>query len=146
MNTVELALELCKKWEGFRSRPYLCPAGVPTIGYGSTYYKDGTRVTLHDSPITKQEAEDLLRYELIHTYLPAVRRQCPQITGEGRIAAIVDFTYNLGEGKLKYSTLRKRINSDDWDDVPNQLRKWVWAGGKKLRGLVLRREDEIKLL
>jgi lysozyme len=73
---------------------------------------------------------------------------CPVLATEsdGRLSAITDFAYNLGLGRLKASTLRKRINAGAWQAACSELRKWVWAGGKKLAGLVLRREAEAALL
>jgi len=79
-------------------------------------------------------------------YLPPVLKLCPGIDNPDRLAAIIDFTFNLGAANLKVSTLRKRINKGEWEKVPKELRKWVWAGGKKLKGLMRRREAEIKLL
>ena len=69
---------------------------------------------------------------------------CPDLQGE-RLDAIADFTFNLGAGRLKASTLRRRINNREFELVPQEIRKWVWAGGRKLAGLVARREDEVKL-
>ncbi len=140
------AIVLCKRFEGLYLSPYLCPAGVPTIGYGATYYLDGRRVTLKDPPITRLTAEVMLREMVKKEYLPAVLKLCPGLTGTGRRAAIIDFTFNLGAGQLRTSNLRKRILSDRWDLVPSELRKWVRGGGRVLRGLVLRREAEIALL
>jgi lysozyme len=146
MDYLAITLALIRRFEGFYRGPYLCPAGVPTIGYGATYYEDGTHVTLHDPIITQERAEELLLWHVRRVYLPAVIRLCPGIAEPGRLAAIIDFTFNLGAGNLKASTLRKRINAGHWDAVPAELRKWVNAGGKPLRGLVLRREAEIELI
>ena len=128
--------------------PYLCPAGVATIGVGATYYQDGTRVTLADFPITRTMAEDLLMWQVKVVYLPAVLKLCPAIVHEtpGRIAALIDFTFNLGQSNLRASTLRKRVNAADWEGVPDQLRKWVKGGGRVLKGLVIRREAEAQLI
>lgn len=143
---IEVAQSLIRRWEGCYLRPYLCPAGVPTIGYGATYYEDGTRVALTDDPISKERAEALLVWMVKTKYLPPVLKLCPGIDNPDRLAAIIDFTFNLGATNLKVSTLRKRINKGEWEKVPKELRKWVWAGGKKLKGLMRRREAEIKLL
>lgn len=80
------------------------------------------------------------------TYLPAVVRLCPGIDDANRLAALIDFTFNLGAGNLSASTLRKRVNAGRWADVPAELRKWNKAGGRVLRGLVIRREAEAALV
>jgi lysozyme len=143
---IPVSAALARRFEGCYLRPYLCPAGVPTIGYGATYYEDGSRVTLADPPITIERAESLLLWMIRTKYLPAVIRLCPGIDDPHRLAAIIDFTFNLGAGSLQVSTLRRRINAGQWDDVPDELRKWVKAGGRVLRGLVLRREAEAVLI
>lgn len=143
---LEIAASLCKRFEGFRSKPYLCPAGIPTIGYGSTYYSNREKVTLHDAPITEPAAYDLLMYELRHTYAPGVMRLCPGlITDEAKFNAIVDFTYNLGIGRLQTSTLRRKLNAKDWDGSKEQLMLWTRGGGKVLPGLLKRRQAECAL-
>lgn len=142
---VAIAAALAARFEGFRSHPYLCPAGVPTIGFGATYYLDGRRVRLTDPPIGREAATRLLQLTIEREYLPAVRRQCPGVTDPNRLAALVDFAFNLGSANLAASTLRRRVNADDWDGAREQLRRWVRGGGKVLRGLVLRREAEIAL-
>ena len=143
---IEIAARLCRRWEGCHLSPYLCPAGVPTIGYGATYYEDGTRVSLSDPRLTTARAEALLRWMIERVYLPAVIKLCPNIDSPERLAALVDFTFNLGHGNLKISTLRKRVNAGRWEDVPHELLKWNKAGGVVLRGLVRRREAEAALI
>jgi lysozyme len=142
---VEVAAALARRFEGLRLRPYLCPAGVPTIGYGATRYEDGSAVTLLDSPITAERAEALLLHQVRRTFLPAVIVLCPGIDSAERLAAIIDFAFNLGAGRLCASTLRRRINEGRWPDVPIELLKWVHGGGRRLSGLVLRREAEAAL-
>ena len=144
---LEIAAELCKRFEGFRAKPYLCPAGIPTIGYGSTYYADGKKVTLNDSLISPKAANDLLMYELQHTYLPGALRNCPVLaTDERKCNAIVDFCYNLGVGRLQTSTLKRKINAQDWDGAKEQLMLWTKGGGKVLPGLLKRRQVECALM
>lgn len=137
---------LARRFEGFYSSPYLCPAGVPTIGYGATYYEDGTTVTLHDAPISKEKAEALLLWMVRTRYLPAVVKLCPGADTPECLAALIDFTFNLGAGNLRASTLRRRVNAKQWADVPAELRKWVKGGGRVLAGLVKRREAEVLLV
>ena len=150
---LDLAAELCRRFEGFSAKPYLCPAGVWTIGYGSTYYANGDKVTKDDPMIDRVYAERLLMHELVHTYAPGAIRQCPilltraiQNNDWGKLNAIVDFCYNLGVGRLQTSTLRRKINQQDWDGAVEQLKLWVRGGGKVLRGLVIRRNAEAALM
>jgi len=143
---LDIAAALCKQFEGFSSKPYLCPAGIPTTGFGSTYYSDGRKVTLQDEPISETIAEALLLHELQHTYLPGVLRHCPiLLTDEPKCNAIVDFVYNLGIGRLQTSTLKRKINAQDWDGAKEQLMLWTKGGGRVLPGLVKRRTAECAL-
>jgi len=148
VDTLAVTLALIRRFEGLRLTPYLCSAGVPTIGYGATYYEDGTRVTLRDGAITKDRAESLLRWHVSNVYLPAVVKLCPAIVHEtpGRMAALIDFTFNLGSGNLRASTLRRKVNAGDWEAVPGELLRWNKAGGRVLRGLTIRRQAEAALI
>jgi lysozyme len=147
MTDLSIARELCKRFEGFRAKPYICPAGVPTIGYGATYYPDGRRVTMADPPISQADAEALLDTQLRQEFLPAVLRLCPSLIAyPAALNATVDFAFNLGVGRLQTSTLRRRLNAKDWPGAAEQLRRWVRGGGKVLPGLVRRREAEAALL
>lgn len=144
---LDIAAALCKQFEGYRSKPYLCPAGIPTIGYGNTYYADGRKVALTDAPMLEPDAAALLLQELHHTYLPGVLRQCPiLLTDERKCNAIVDFVYNLGLGRLQTSTLKRKINQQDWAAAQEQLMLWTKGGGRVLPGLVKRRAAESVLL
>ena len=146
----QAAIDLAKRFEGFERKvkrgteitaiPYVCPAGYWTIGYGH----------LCDSkhpPITEAEAEVYLARDL-RTALAATLRCCPVLVTEpeGRLAAIVDFTFNLGAGRLQTSTLRRRVNQRDWVAAGQELRRWVYGGGRVLPGLVARRGAEAALL
>lgn len=140
---VAVAAELARRFEGLFLAPYLCPAGVPSIGYGATYYEDGTRVTLADAPITRERAEELMLWMVRTVYLPAVLRLFPGVTDPYLLAALTDFCFNLGEPNLRASTLRRKVLAEEWDAVPHEFMRWVNAGGRKLRGLVLRRQAEV---
>src|SRR5690606_14899629 len=98
-------------------------------------------------PITEEEGETFLRQDL-RTTLDATLRHCPVLGAEPeeRLAAIVDFTFNLGAGRLQMSTLRRRVNQRDWESAARELRRWVYGGGKVLPGLVARREAGARLL
>ncbi len=144
---IQIARDLCLVFEGLYLKPYLCPANVPTIGVGSTFYEDGTRVTLADPVITKDRAMELLSHELEQCF-PRVMRLCPGLRSWGQDAqgAILDFAFNCGVGALQNSTLRRRINADDPDGSRLELAKWVRGGGRVLPGLVRRRAAEAALL
>lgn len=144
--SISVAAALARRFEGCALEPYLCPAGVPTIGYGATFYEDGRRVKLTDYPISQDRANAILLYQVRTVFLPAVVRLCPGVDDEDRLAALIDFTFNLGAGNLRASTLRRRVNAGEWDHVPDELRKWVRAGGRVLRGLVARRAAEVALI
>jgi lysozyme len=148
MDALAITLALIRRFEGLYLSPYLCPAGVPSIFYGATYYQDGTRVTLSDPPGTREQAEALLLWHVQTVYLPAVLRWCPAIIHEtpGRVAALIDWTFNLGAGNLRASNLRRRVNAADWEAVPGEILKWNKAGGRVLRGLTLRREADAALI
>jgi lysozyme len=146
MGIPENAIYLAKSFEGFRSFPYLCSAGIPTIGYGSIRYEDGTRVTLKDDSISLEKAEALLLKELSRN-VSSVLRLCPiLLMDEDKLGAITDFVYNLGAGRLRSSTLRRRINQQDWPETRKELMKWVRGGGKVLPGLVRRRAAEASFI
>ena len=143
---LELAAALCIRFEGYKAKPYLCPANVATIGYGSTYYADKRKVTLEDPPMDEPTARALLMIELEHTYLPGVLRNCPILATDNRkLNAIVDFCYNLGTGRLQTSTLKRKINAQDWEGAKEQLKLWNKGGGKVLAGLTKRRDAECAL-
>ena len=96
--------------------------------------------------IARVRAERLLAYELRRVCLPAVIRYCPSLDTAERVAAIVDFTFNLGSGSLKISTLRRRLNAKQWSDACAELAKWNKGGGRVLTGLAKRRAAEAALL
>ena len=142
-----LAADLCRFFEGFSSQPYICPAGYPTIGYGTVYKPDGTKVTMQDEPISRKLANEWLMGELQNNYMTGVLKASPiLIANERLLAAITDFAYNLGVGRYRASTLKRRVDSNDLLGVETELRKWTKGGGKTLPGLVKRRQAEIDLL
>ena len=143
---VVIASAICRHFEGFYSRPYLDPIGIPTIGYGTICYPDGRAVTLRDAAITREQAESFLAHHIRVEVLPVLLRLCPQLDTQGRIAALISWVHNLGAGNLRASTLKRRINARQWDDVPAQIMRWNRAGGAVLRGLKRRRAAEAALI
>ena len=146
VKAVDMAAALCRHFEGFSSKPYICPAGYPTIGYGTVYKPDGTNVTMQDAPISRETAELWLMQELQSNYMAGVLKASPNLAAYPEVlAAMTDFAYNLGVGRYRASTLRRKITEENWDDAAEQLLLWVNAGGRKLPGLVRRRKAEIAL-
>jgi len=144
---LQVATDLCKHFEGLYLRPYHCPAGVATIGYGTVYKPDGTTVTMQDPPITNQVAEEWLGNQLQRDCLPAAVRMTPALVGnEPALGAITDFIYNIGASRYKTSTLRHRLNTKNWSEAQYEINRWNRGGGKVLRGLQLRRTAEAAYL
>lgn len=138
----EPLLALIRKFEGLRLKVYRCPAGVPTIGYGHT----GKEVTMGMAPITREVAEAMLQQDAA-VFVMAASVQSPVLWfDEAKQAAIADFCFNLGMTRYKASTLKRKVNAGDWEGAQEELQKWVWGGGKKLPGLVLRRQAEARLI
>ena len=135
-------LALIKRFEGFASEIYICPGGWPTIGYGHVV-RDGEQVRFADG-IDEATAKDLLRRD-VESAERAVPRLIRVPLEDGQFDAICSFTFNLGAGALQRSTLRRKMNREEHAAVPAEFRRWVWASGRKLKGLVRRREAEAEL-
>lgn len=138
-------IELIKSFEGFYSKPYLCPANVPTIGYGATYYEDGSKVKLTDPPINEERAMHLLMNVLV-SYEKAVDSFCRDDINQNQFDALVSFAYNVGVNALKSSTLLKVLNKNPNDpEIRTQFMRWNKGGGRVLKGLTRRRAAEADL-
>ena len=141
----QVGIDLITYYEGFKSAPYLCPANVPTIGYGTTRYPDGKKVSLSDSPINKDKAIAFLKHDLTVFEL-AVDAMATDALTQNQFNALVSFAYNLGSTALKSSTLLKKVNANPNDQtIKLEFSKWVYANGKKLPGLVARRNKEAEI-
>ena len=144
---LEVATKLCIEFEGFSATPYICPAGYPSIGYGTVFKPDGTRVTMRDNPISEATALQWLAVTLESTYLMGVLKASPNLLRYPQIlGAITDFAYNLGTARYRASTLRRKITEENWPEAITELHKWRRGGGKVLQGLVRRRAAEAKFL
>lgn len=141
MKASDNCITLIRQFEGFVPHPYKCPAGVWTIGYGSTRYASGTKVGPNDKPITEAQAAAIVMNTLIE-YENAVLRYVSHQINQNQFDALVDFAYNCGAQNLRTSTLLKRLNEGNITAAADEFRKWVTAGGKRLSGLVKRREAE----
>jgi len=145
---LRLASELAKPFEGLRLQPYHDPAGYPTIGYGHLLSMDKHADLSRWQPISLEQAHELLVVDMsIAVEQASILSPILMLYGNTRRwAAIADFCFNLGAGKYKASTLRKRVNEGDWEGAKEQIVKWDKAGGKVLKGLVLRRAAEAGML
>lgn len=139
MPNLETLYKLIRRFEGCRLMPYWCPAGVLTCGWGST----GADV-FPGRPWTQEYADKRMELDALK-FARGTLALCPNI-GPDALQAVADFAYNLGLGRLKGSTLRKRLNEGDSEAARAELMKWVRGGGRVLPGLVLRRSAEAALL
>jgi lysozyme len=135
--------ELILKYEALKLKPYLCEAGVPTIGIGSTVYSDGTKVKLSDKPITEDKAWKLF-YVILKQYSDAVTKAVHVPLTDNQYGALVSFTYNVGIGAFKSSTLLRKLNDKDYN-VGMEFAKWNKVNHKVSNGLTKRRQAEWEL-
>lgn len=144
MDVSPAGIDLIKSHEGLRLTAYFCPAGVPTIGYGHT----GPDVTEADvvagKRITQREAYRLLSLD-VGEAVGAVNAMVTVPLAQHHFDALVSFVFNVGAGNFKKSTLLRLLNKGDYDAVPEQLMRWVFASGRRRHGLVKRRADEASM-
>jgi lysozyme len=157
--------DLMHRFEGFRNKPYLCPAHIWTIGYGHVLYQEQIRLPVvrvegknipmirkempmraeDNRAFTKTEIDELFRTD-VGTFERGVLRLVPGVVGrQGSFDALVSISFNFGLGNLQRSTIRMRANRGDWEGAADAFRVWTKGGGKVLPGLVKRREAEIAL-
>ena len=144
---IEVAEKLIKHFEGCHKRlpngligPYICPAGYPTQGWGIVVPSMGV------PPITQEVADSILRRE-IPRYMSQALAASPVLSKyPEKLGAITSFVFNLGAGRYRASTLRKRVNAEDWEGAKEELMKWTKGGGRVLPGLVKRRKTEAEYL
>lgn len=151
MRIPEELVALVKESEGFHrvvrlspvptAVPYICPAGYWTIGYGELCQPSHPEMT-------EPEGAHRLQAVLLPAYVAHALRLSPVLltASDARLTAVADFIFNLGPTRYASSTFRRRVGALDWQEAAGECRRWVWGGGKKLPGLVLRREREAVLL
>jgi lysozyme len=142
MQVSDNGVDLIKYFEGFQATAYLCPANVPTIGYGHT--KSVTRADVGVKFVTEATASEMLTDDLAE-FAEQVEAAVTVPLNQDQFDALCSFTYNLGAQSLNASTLLSRLNAGAYDAVPDQLVRWIHGGGKVLQGLVNRRTAEAKL-
>lgn len=139
MRTTQEGIDLIKRFESFRAEKYVCPAGYPTIGWGHVI-----RLGEDLQEISEAEGETLLFGDITKTER-AMERLIKVPLGDCQWDALVSFTFNVGSGALQRSTLRQKVNREEHAEVPDEFVKWIYAGGRPLRGLVRRRILEATL-
>lgn len=152
-NVIQEAAEFIKKFEGYHKAlpdgsctAYLDPIDIPTIGWGSIYDTDGSRVKM-GRVWSKQLAQEQLEKEIKH-FLNGLLVASPNLAkvNNSRVIACLSFCFNLGLGAYRSSTFRRKINEGNWQEASQQVLRWNRAGGKVLRGLTIRRQAESLLL
>ena len=144
MKISQRGLELIKDFEGFSSTSYLCVAKIPTIGYGNTFYADGTKVKLGDQ-ISKTDALKLLEVIANRDFADKIFPYIKVKVTQNQFDAMVSLAYNIGVGNFSKSTLLKKVNAGDFVGASEEFLRWNKAGGKELLGLTKRREREKQL-
>jgi len=140
----EQAIALIKKWEGFSPRPYKCPGGHLTIGYGHLIRPNET----FPAEITEEQAEEILMADILRVIISIRRLLKPEvfyILNDNQLSALISFVFNVGSAAFQRSTLRQKLNRFEFADAADEFPRWVYSGGKRLRGLVLRRLEERRL-
>lgn len=155
MNVSEKAISMIKHHEGVRFKPYRCPAKLWTIGVGHVLYpeqgklpfneRDNFALRIEDFRIFTQEEVDRILKEDLRRFERGVLRYCPAGLTQGRFDALVSFAFNVGLGNLQRSGLRMKHNRGDFEAAAEEFLKWSKAGGKVLKGLLKRRQDEMSL-
>lgn len=141
MRMNDKGLEIVKKFEGLRLKPYLCPAGIPTVGYGATTYLDGSKVQIKDKAITEKMATELLKHHL-KTAEDAVNSLVKVSLNEDQFSALVSLVYNIGVKAFSTSTILKLINQNSIELAAAQFGRWNKVNGEVSKGLVARRDAE----
>jgi lysozyme len=161
MKLGEAGAKLMHQWEGYRNRPYLCPAHIWTIGYGHVLYQDQiklpvvrkegyTGIIRSEYPLKPEDNRVWSKEEIIKLFEDdvgptelGVLRLAPALSGrQGAFDACVSFAFNAGVGAFQRSSIRKKINRGDWEGAADSLLLYWKAGGKILAGLKKRRDAE----
>ena len=146
----EQAISIIQHFEGLVLDPYICPAGIPTIGWGTTVYPNGKKVTLKDPKITKEQAREFLIDEIEKTVSILVK-EVPywNSMSNNQRAALISFAYNLGphfmSAETGFNTIQRQLKSKQWDQLPNTLLLYRNPGTSAEAGLLRRRQDEAEL-
>lgn len=152
MKVSDQAVKMIKHHEGVRQKPYRCPANLWTIGVGHVLYPEQARLKMDDRMLVPLRPEDnrtfsmeevdaILKSDLAR-FERGVEQYCPVKLTQGQFDALVSFSFNVGLGTLQRSTLRQKVNRQDFEGASAEFLKYIMAGGKILKGLQNRRNDE----
>lgn len=145
MKSSKNLVELIKKFEGFRPKPYLDIVGIPTIGYGSTFYPDGKKVSTSDRPINESTGESLL-LSAASKFENVINSLVKKKINQNQFDALVSFIFNIGPTAFKKSTILRKINLNPSDpSIREEFLRWNKSGGKVINGLTMRRNLESNL-
>jgi len=137
-------IPIIRKFEGLKLKAYICPAGVWTIGYGNTFYENGSKVQIGDK-ITLDRADKLLFF-IVAKFEAEVKKLVKSSINDNQLGALTSFAFNVGAGNLAKSTLLKKVNANPNDaTIRDEFMRWTKAGGKVLNGLLTRRKAEADL-
>jgi lysozyme len=137
-------MPIIRKYEGLRLRAYICPSGLATIGYGATFYENGSRVQMGEV-ITIERADKLLHMQ-VKLFADEVKRVVNSEINDNQLGALTSFCFNVGGAAFGKSTLAKKVNKNPNDPtIRDEFMRWTRGGGKVLPGLVKRREEEANL-
>ena len=148
-------IAMLKHHEGVRYRPYKCPALIWTVGVGHVINPKHIKIPFAkrkgisipkgwNRKLSEREVDEILQKDLVR-FERGVLRLCPTGLTQHRFDSLVSFAFNLGLGNLQVSTLRRKHNRSDYIGAGSEFPKWCRAGGKVIRGLVKRRNDEMNL-
>ena len=144
MKTSQAGIDLIKMFEGCKLKPYLCPAKFWTVGYGHVLGNGATLAEADNRLFTKEEVDVLLRTDLAR-FERGVLRYCTVPLTQFEFDSLVSFSFNLGLGVLQRSTLRQKLNRQDYEAAAKELLRYDKVGGKPLKGLTRRRQAEYAL-
>lgn len=142
MKISQAGIDLIRRFEGCKLKPYLCPAGYWTVGYGHVIGNGKTKP--EKQLYTQEEVNELLRTDLVR-FEQGVLRYCPVHLTQFEFDSLVSFSFNLGLGVLQRSTLRRKILRKDGEGAAKEILKYNKAGGQVLKGLTRRREAEYRM-
>ena len=152
MNVSPKAVAMIKHHEGVRQKPYRCPAKLWTVGVGHVLYpeqaklpidqRDAVNIRIEDFRIFSMEEVDAILRSDLDRFERGVERYITAPFTQGMFDALVSFSFNVGLGTLQRSTLRQKLNRGDKEGAADEFLKYTIAGGKVLKGLVNRRNDE----